>query len=137
MLAKAKALKRTKKYDQAEQVLSMAERAGAASADLRVQLALLQVKTSAKDLAKPQRDRSPALETIAELIREGQPVLKAIKAERMLEKEDLYYIGFHFSEKLGTERELGGELLKAVIRKSPRSEIGRNAKNKMKLEGMA
>jgi len=135
-VARAQALKRSRKYEQAEGVLAMAERAGSTAPEVRLKLALLRLKISKNDLSRLQRERSPVLRTIAELIREGYPVLKGVKAEKMLGNEDLYYLGFHFSERLGDEREFGCKLLKAVAEKSQRSVVGRNARNKMKLEGI-
>jgi hypothetical protein len=44
-----------------------------------------------------------------------------------------HLFGFSFAERPGDERDLGRELLEHVAAKSPRTKIGKSAKNKLKL----
>jgi hypothetical protein len=52
-----------------------------------------------------------------------------------LDSEDLYWLGFHLAEGPGDEKLLGAELLKMVAHREGKSKLGRNARNKLRLEG--
>jgi hypothetical protein len=58
------------------------------------------------------------------------------KEKSHLDSEDLYWLGFHLAEGSGDEKELGAELLKMVVQREGKSKIGRNARNKLRLEGL-
>ena len=53
-------------------------------------------------------------------------------ASEWLNAEDLYYVGFHFAERFGKEREFGAAVLRQVVKGSPRSKVAAAAKNKLK-----
>ena len=54
-----------------------------------------------------------------------------------LDPEDLLYIGFHFAEGTGPDRTFGGEVLKLVLKRSPKSQVGKDAKSKLRSSGLA
>ena len=64
------------------------------------------------------------------LLRGGFDVAKALRKDRALELEHLYYVGFHFSE---LDHPVGDELLEEVVKKGGRSKVGKMAKNKLAL----
>ena len=60
-------------------------------------------------------------------------MFETLKKEKSLALEDFFYLGFNFVERPGEERNLGKSLLEHVAAKSPRTKIGKGAKNKLKL----
>jgi hypothetical protein len=48
----------------------------------------------------------------------------------------VYYVGFHFAEHDPRWRKLGGDLLRLVIKRSPRGKIAAAAKSKLKSAGL-
>ena len=61
------------------------------------------------------------------------PLLEALRKEKALEPEDLFYIGYSFAEGSAEERVLGKGILEFLARRYPRTKVGRGAKNKLKL----
>lgn len=139
-LGRAPGLRRAKKYDRLAQCLRLAARTGHANDDLRFELACAETKLSARDIGRGARAADPALDLFAQLLETPKfPLLARLKKERtLLGPEDLFYLGFHFSELEGSlEREFGGDALRLVVARSPRTRFGRAARNKLKLQGLA
>jgi hypothetical protein len=53
--------------------------------------------------------------------------------DKTLDASDLFFVGFHFAEGHGPERDFGTKLLEHVAKKWPASKDGKAAKNKLKL----
>ena len=53
-----------------------------------------------------------------------------LRKDKSLSLDDLYYVGFHFSEQ---EHPLGEELLKVVVDKGGRAKIAKMARSKLAL----
>jgi HEAT repeat protein len=136
---RAPSLKRAKKYDALAACLRMAARTDPANDDLRFELALAELKRSPHDIGRGARIADPALDLLTQLLHTPKfPLLARFAKERtFLGPEDLFYLGFHFSEFEGAEREFGGDLLRLVLRRSPRTKFGRAARNKLKLQSLA
>lgn len=134
---KAKALKKKKDYDAALKYLRLVSGTELFSDDAKYEMAGVRLKQSRKDLSELHRRSDPALSLWSGLIAsESFPLVKRLKADSaVFAPEDYFYLGFHFSERLDKERRFGGEMLKYVIQKHPRKQIGKDAKNKLKLEG--
>jgi len=138
--ARAPALRRARKYDRLAACLRLAARTGHADADLRFDLGCADLKLSPHDIGRGARAADPALEQFASLLETPKfPLLARLGKERaLLSPEDLFYLGFHFSEFEGSvEREFGGDVLRVVVARSARTRFGRAAKNKLKLQGLA
>ncbi len=74
------------------------------------------------------------MDLLADLHRNSAyPLFEALKKDRALEADDLFNLGFSLVERHGDERGLGKNLLEHVAAKFPRTKIGKNAKNKLKL----
>jgi hypothetical protein len=103
-------------------------------ADERFRLAVLGLRARGKDLLRAARTVDPVLLTFQGLAREGYPLAKALP--RHVSGEEMFTLGWNFVES-GDEldRELGRELLEAVIRGQPRGKLAVAAKNKLKLAG--
>ncbi|MDP6112246.1 MAG: hypothetical protein QGG53_10305, partial [Planctomycetota bacterium] len=59
-----------------------------------------------------------------------------IKEKTLIDRADLYYLGFHFAEQMGKLRQFGIDLLQYVVKSGPRSKEAEEAKNKLKLSGV-
>jgi len=62
--------------------------------------------------------------------------LAFVSKAKWLEPEELYYLGFHFVEKERAEKKFGGEMLRLVVKRSPRSKLAKDAKSKLRGEGL-
>jgi HEAT repeat protein len=125
-------LRKTKKTDAEQRVLSALIRTGDASDEDRYRLASLSLRDSKLDPRMRNADRSVRL--LTELAGRGFDVGKALRGDRMVELEHLYYVGFCFLEE-GVP--LGEELLEDVVKKGGKKKIAAAAKNKLKLAGLS
>jgi HEAT repeat protein len=122
-------LLKAKKYKEATAFLLPLKEFSEFKAEDKFRLALAQLKAHA------QR-RQPAVELLSELYRNSAfPLFETLKKEKRLATEDLFNLGFVFAERHGDERSLGKSLLEHVAASAPRTKIGKNAKNKLKLLG--
>jgi len=104
--------------------------------EARYKLAVACLKTSRKDRARNYRASDPALEQMAALLAANAKGLKQkLFADRALTDEDLFYVGFHFSERLNEERRFGADVLVHVAHKWPRRATAKAARTKLAVEG--
>jgi hypothetical protein len=61
------------------------------------------------------------------------PLAERLRRERILDPEDLYYIGFQLAEAAGEHRVVARELLEHLAGKYGRTKVGKAAKNKLHL----
>ncbi|MGE0789973.1 MAG: HEAT repeat domain-containing protein [Sandaracinaceae bacterium] len=103
-------------------------RLGVAAEEERYRLAAMRLKESALDPRARRADQ--AFEGLLSLARRGYDVVSALKKDRGVGLEELYYVGFCL-----IEEDVGGgeELLEHVIEKGGRKKIAAAAKNKLKL----
>lgn len=135
----AQSLKRARRHDKLAECLRMASRTDFADNDLRFNLAMAELKLSPQDTGRAARAADPALDLLTRLLEQPRfPLLQRLRKEKArLGPEDLFYVGFHFSELDDTRREFGGDVLGLLIKRSPRTRYGRAARNKLKLQGLA
>src|SRR4029078_867660 len=99
---------------------------------VRQELAFCGLKVSAKELDPHARDADPCLRNFDTLFQQDAGLLKKeIEKAKFLAPEDVFYVGFHFAEQFGRAREFGIDLLKLVVKRSPKGECGRSAKNRL------
>jgi len=92
---------------------------------------------SKKELGRASRTTHPVLKQMVELLGGGYPLAAKLRKDRGLTADDLFFVGFNFSEsKDEDEKEFGGALLGHLVKTAPRSKLGRSAKNKLKLVGL-
>jgi hypothetical protein len=97
----------------------------------------LQAMTTKKDLGRAARTTDPVLRQAVALLSQGYPLAKKLVKDKSISADDLFFVGFNFAESSDEdEREFGGDLLGHLVSKSPRSKLGRSAKNKMRLVGL-
>jgi len=138
LMAEAGRLKRARRYEDAESVLKPLARTDNFDAEARFELSLASLKASVnREDVSPRSPDSP-LELFRTLARDPAfPFIKRIRKEKNhLDAEDLYWLGFHLAEGPGEEKLLGAELLRMVAQKEGKSKLGRNARNKLRLEGL-
>ncbi len=116
--------------------LSLLDRGGLLTPELRYRLLLANLKTSEKSRSRSSRAADLALEHAAQLLAENPRELKSrLLAEKILGDEDFLYLGFHFSERVNEERRFGADLLRHVLHRWPRRQSAKTAKQKLQLEG--
>lgn len=117
--------KQKKKYNEAINALKMLQKEGHLDNNARYELAICQLMCSPKNPARPARESDPCLPIFQQLIKEDSyPLLEKLKKDKILKREDLYYLALHFMEKLQIEREFAASLLKSLVKKYPRAKVG-------------
>jgi len=124
-------LRKARKRDAEARLIGALVRAGEATPEERYRLASLGLADSALDPRSRRGDR--ALGRLAELQNDGFDVAAAMRADRSLDLDALYYVGFCFFE---DDVDGGEELLREVAKKGGRKKIAKAAKNKLALEGI-
>ena len=134
----AVAYRKKKKYETAMIYLRTLARDPSIGFPVREELAFCGVKVSAKSADAASRAGDPCLRNVANLLEQDAGLLaKEVTKAKWLDAADLFYIGFHFVEQVGRSREFGAEVLKLVLKRSPRGELAKSARNKLKLTGQA
>jgi HEAT repeat protein len=123
-----------KKPDLAVDVLKQLCRTDQATREDRFELSVRLLAASAKDTSPAARNGDDSLSIMSRLMRERFDVVGALLADRNLELESLYYVGFHFIEQ---HHPAGEDLLRAVVERGGRKKIAAMAKNKLDLAGRA
>lgn len=135
-LKRAKQLRRAKKFEAAKKYLDLLATGLFYTDDVRYEMASVLLKLSKKDLNLQARNEDPALNLFSVLARVNLTnLVKQVKSDRLLDYNDLYYVGFHFSEKLFEQKAFGVEVLKYLLKKFPRAKVKAAAKKKLELVG--
>lgn len=121
---------RKKDENKARVVLAILCKSDRATDEDRYQLASLELTRSLRDTRPASRAGDESLRILGGLVKHGFDVAKALKKDRVLELDHLYYVGFHFSEE---GHPLGEELLEEVVKKGGRAKVAKMAKNKLAL----
>lgn len=134
---RAVALRKKKQYDKALIYLRLLGRDPACGEAIRFELAACALKTSTHDVASEARATDPSLQQFARLIHshETDPAVY-VKQAKWLEPEDLFYLGFHFVEGKGPEKDFGAQVLKLVLERSPKSKLAKDAKSKLRSQAV-
>lgn len=128
--ALAQKLRKTKNDDKAAAVYGLLCRSDRATDEDRYALASLELARGPKDTRPATRQSDEALKMLSSLLARGFDVGTALRKDRNLELDALYYVGFHFAE---AKKPLGEELLDEVVKKGGRTKVGKMAKNKLTL----
>ena len=121
---------RKKDENKARVVLSILCRSDRATDEDRYLLASLELSRSNRDTRPASRAGDESLRLLQNLLRHGFDVARALRKDRQVDLEHLYYVGFHFAEE---GHPLGDELLEEVVKKGGRGKIAKMAKNKLAL----
>jgi HEAT repeat protein len=123
-------LRKKDSRDKALTLYALLCRSDRATDEDRYARAALELAKSGRDTRPAARAGDEALKMIGALVGRGFDVAKALRTDKSLGLEELYYVGFHFAE---DGHPLGEELLAEVVKKGGRQKIGRMAKNKLEL----
>jgi hypothetical protein len=134
---RALALRKKKQYPTALVYLRLLTRDPACGAPVRMEAASCSLKVSGHDLTTDAIATDPALQQFARLVHSHEAELREfLQNTKWLEPEDLFYLGFAFAGKDGPERKFGGEVLRLLVERSPRSKLAQDAKRKLRSEGL-
>ena len=135
---KAQELRKKKKYAAAITYFRLLAQDPACSEEVRFELAATGLKESARDLASENRSNDPPLHQFARLLQNPAfDLLGHVVKAKWLDTEDLFYLGFHFAEQTHRAKEFGKRLLEMVCKRAAKSDLGKQAKRKLKSEGLA
>lgn len=130
-------LRQKKQYAAALIYLRLLARDPACGDPTRFELAACGLKLSPHELDAEARASDPCLEQFAGLVsRQGGQLLEWVEKAKWLEAEDLFYLGFHFVERTRQEKEFGADVLRLLLRRAPRSKLAKDAKNKLRSQGL-
>jgi hypothetical protein len=133
---KAEALRKKKKYGQAVGYYRLLAQDPACGEDIRFELAATGLKISAHDTAVDARQADPALGQFSRLLQNPAfDLVSRVNRAKWLDEDDLFYLGFHFVEQTHRGREFGKQVLELVIERSPKAEVGKNARKKLRSAG--
>ncbi len=128
--ALAQKLRKAKNDDKAAAVYGLLCRSDRATDDDRYALASLELARGPKDTRPATRHSDESLKMLSSLLSRGFDVGTALRKDKSLELDALYYVGFHFAE---AKKPVGQELLEEVVKKGGRTKVGKAAKNKLTL----
>jgi hypothetical protein len=123
-------LRRSKNDERAAAALGLVLRTPHGTDEDRYALASIELRRSSLDTRPQTRAADGALSRLNYLTKRGYDVAAALRRDRALELDHLYYVGFHFAEEGHT---LGDDLLEHVVKKGGKSKVAKAAKNKLSL----
>lgn len=134
---RALALRKKKDYAKALIYLRLLTRDPACGEAIRFEQAGSALKVSNHDLGADSRAADPALHSFAGLLHrhETEP-LQLVEKAKWLEPEDLFYLGFHFVEGTGPEKDFGADVLRLLIKRSPKAKLAKDARSKLRAHGL-
>lgn len=135
---KVEAARKKKQFESERDYLKLLDGTEFMTSELRYRLAAVKLKTSKKELSRTARTDDLAMQLITRLLSEDHKAfVRKFLADKFFDAEDLFYIGFHFSERLNEERRFGADVLRHLVKRFPRGEVATAARQKLKIEGHA
>lgn len=129
--------RKKKAYETALLYLRLLIRDPSSGFPIRLELACCGLKVSPHELSPEARAGDPCLQQFATLYQGYEAELSAeLEKIKWLEPEDLYYLGFHFAEQVGQQKQFGGKVLRLLVKRSPRSKLAQAAKRKLRGAGL-
>jgi hypothetical protein len=93
----------------------------------------VRLKLSPKKLAASSRSADPSLAQLAPLIRIPRfDLAKRLQEESIFQPGDYYYVGRHFLESQGDEKEFGQNMLEFLLRVAPDTGEAKKARKDLK-----
>jgi HEAT repeat protein len=126
--------RKKKDYAKALLYLRVVARDPACGFATRLEQSVCGLKVSSHDLAEEARAGDPCLHQFTHLCNaDDGELFDQLEKMNWLAPEELYYLGFHFTEQDGRLRKFGERVLQLVMKRSPRSKIGQAAKSKLRM----
>jgi HEAT repeat protein len=137
LVEQALALRKKKKHAESFAYWRLLTRDPAVGPDLRFELAATALNVSNHDPAATAREGDTALLQFSRLLQDADfDLFGHLKKAKWLEAEDLFYLGFHFAGQPRLAGAFGRQVLELVIERWPKTTEGKNAKHKLKSEGL-
>jgi len=135
LLGRAILLKNKRKYSDAAAMLNTLCQGSEVDPQVRYHLGVCELKLSKRKIVRgPNHD--PCLATMAELLKVRDfGLIDELTKDKMVEEEDLYYLGFSMAERNELEQGLGGDLLIHLMENSSDKGVRDRSKNKLKTMG--
>jgi HEAT repeat protein len=134
---KAQELRKKKKYAEAISYYRLLAQDPACGEETRFELAATGLKESTRNLSPDDRNNDPALHQFARLLQNPAfDLIGHVAKAKWLDTEDLFYLGFHFAEQTHRAQEFGKQVLEIVCKRAPKSDLGKQAKRKLKSEAL-
>jgi hypothetical protein len=130
---RAERLRQGKDFAGVAKWLGLLKDAAALDAEARYLLALAELKVHPHTLSGMPRRHDLALELFGGLASSTFPLAERLRKERVLDPEELFYVGFNLAEGDSEERAVARELLQVLASKYGRSKVGKAARNKLRL----
>lgn len=129
--------RKKKAYETALLYLRLLIRDPSSGFPIRLELACCGLKVSSHDLAPEARASDPCLSQFATLC-QGYESELSVQLEKIkwLGPDDLYYLGFHLAEQVGQQKQLGGKVLRLLMKRAPRTKLAQAAKSKLRGAGL-
>jgi hypothetical protein len=135
-MKRGRQFKRAGKFELAKRYFELLSTGLFHTDEVRYEQASLFLKLSRKELSPAARNSDPALNLFVVLARASyHDLIKLLKQDRILNANDLYYLGYHFAEKLYEQKSFGIEVLKHLMKKYPRSKLRLTAKKRIATVG--
>ncbi len=133
----AQSRREKKNYPQALSYYRLLIQDPSAGEDIRFGLAATGLKVSNHDQAVEARQADHALGQFSRLLQNPSfDVIGRVSKAKWLDATDLFYLGFHFVEQTHRAREFGKQVLELVLKRWPKSELGKSARKKLKSAGL-
>ncbi len=133
----AQARREKKKYAQALSYYRLLIQDPSAGEDIRFGLAATGLKISSHDQAVEARQADHALGQFGRLMQNPSfDLIGRISKAKWLDAADLFYLGFHFVEQTHRARDFGKQVLELVVKRWPKTEMGKSARKKLKSAGL-
>ena len=134
LLDKAVILRNKARYDDATAMLRSLVQGDDDNTEARYHLAVCELKQSKRKITRGPNNE-PCIVTFAELIKHRDfPLLDRLTTDKIVEPDDLFYLGFSFSERKGAEQSFGGDVL-VHLSESDDAAVSNRATNKLRTMG--
>jgi hypothetical protein len=135
---RALALRKKRDFAKALAYVRLLTRDPACGPQLRFEQAALGLKLSAHDTAAVARNTDASLAQFTRLLQDPAfDLLGTVGKAKWLDEDDLFYLGFHFAGENRQAKEFGKGVLELLIKRAPKKELAKDAKRKLKSEGLA
>lgn len=128
--------KRSRRFDEAARTFRLLERQDLFDAEVRFELAVALAKVQPPRDNAADRAAHPAVALAGGLIDDAFPLFERLRRETTFAPLDLYHLGAHFVRDGEPRRSVGAELLRLVLRKSPKSDTATAARNRLHEVGL-
>lgn len=122
--------RKNKNYEKAAVILRLVVKSEKGTDEDRFNLASIELTRGTNDTRREVRMSDEALRILSDLAHKGFDVVKALKKDKQLSLDELYYVAFHFAEE---EESAGEELLEHIAETGARAKVSKMAKNKLAL----